>query len=259
MNKPPVETAWATLRKAQSGAKQTTLAVALFREYKARPTQRLRDRLVTSNMGLVEKAARRWTHQCQEPFEDLRQEGVFGLMKAVEAYDPEKGCAFSSFAMPYISGAIQHYLRDKGWGQVRPPRRAVEQYAKVKGTQRKLTAMGRPMPAVEVAVGLGMTPAQWEFVEVAREQPAPISLDDQRDEIELVAEAVPEESGQAWVFEHLAELPQQQYECVVESVFGGLADAAIAQRKRLEPAAVRALITAGLATLKTQVEGRKHG
>ncbi|HZG39262.1 MAG TPA: sigma-70 family RNA polymerase sigma factor [Nodosilinea sp.] len=255
MNTTPVESAWATLRKTQTQA--PALALALFRSYKANPTRRLRDRLVMLNMGLVEKAARRWTHQCQVEFEDLRQEGVFGLVKAVDKFDPEAGCAFSSFAMPYISGAIQHYLRDKGWGNVRPPRRAVEQYAQVKSTQRKLTAMGRQMPAAEVAEGLGMSRSQWQFVEVAREQPAPISLDDSP--IELEAEAAPEESGQAWIFEHLAELPAQQYECVVESVFGHLADTEIANRKKLEPAAVRALITAGLESLKTQVEGRKRG
>ncbi|MBD1918874.1 MULTISPECIES: sigma-70 family RNA polymerase sigma factor [Cyanophyceae] len=257
MNKPPVETAWATLRNAQAGAKQPPLALALFRSYKANPNQRLRDRLVVANMGLVEKVARRFTHQCQVEFEDLRQEGAIGLTRAVEEFDPEKGYAFSSFAIPKIRSEIMHYMRDKGWGQVRPPRRTVEDYAKVKGTQRRLTAMGRPMPADEVAEGLGFTGAQWKFIETAREQPAPISLDDSP--IELEAEAAPEEAGQAWIFERLAELPQQQYECVVESVFGQLADEAIARRKKLEPAAVRALITAGLESLKTQVEGRKHG
>lgn len=257
MNKTTVEAAWGSLRKSQAQPETKALALALFREYKARPSKRLRDRLVVANMGLCQKAARRWAHQCQEPFEDLSQQAVFGLVKAVDLFDPEAGNAFSSFAMPYISGAIQHYLRDRGWGDVRPPRRAVEDYGKVKNTQRRLTAMGRPMAAVEVAEGLGMSREQWAFVEEAREQPAPISLDDSP--IELEAEAAPEESGQAWIFAHLAELPAQQYECVVESVFGGLADEAIAQRNRLEPEAVRALITAGLQTLKTQVEKRQHG
>lgn len=258
MNKPPVETAWATLRKAQSGAKQPPLALALFREYKARPTQRLRDRLVVANMGLVEKAARRWTHQCQEPFEDLRQEGVFGLVKAVERFDPEAGNAFSSFAMPYISGAIQHYLRAKGWGVLRPPQRAVEEYAKVLGMSRRMMDAGRYMSDTAVANGLGISSERWKFVKASREMAKPCSLEDAS--IEIEAEGAPEESEQAWVFEHLAELPTQQYECVVESVFGGLADEAIARRKRLEPAAVRALITAGLATLRTQVEARQqHG
>lgn len=254
MNNRSLESAWATLK---SQPQATAIALALFREYRRCPTPRLRERLVILNMGLVEKAARRWTHQCQEPWEDLRQEGVLGLVKAVERFDPEAGCAFSSFAMPYISGAIQQYLRDRGWGDVRPPRRAVEDYAKVKGCQRRLTAMGRSLPAAEVAKGLGMTAAHWEFVEAAREQPAPISLDDSPLELEAEAEAEP--SGQAWIFEHLAELPQQQYECVVESVFGHLADEAIARRKRLQPAMVRALIIAGLATLRNQVEARQHG
>jgi RNA polymerase sigma-B factor len=45
-----------------------------------------------------------------------------GLIRAIERFDLSKGNAFSSFAIPYIRGEIQHYLRDKGV-TVRIPRR----------------------------------------------------------------------------------------------------------------------------------------
>jgi RNA polymerase sigma factor (sigma-70 family) len=38
--------------------------------------------------------------------EDLRQEGIIGLMKAIEKFDPHQGVPFKSFARPYIRGAI---------------------------------------------------------------------------------------------------------------------------------------------------------
>jgi RNA polymerase sigma factor (sigma-70 family) len=243
----PVEAAWGSIRRTTAARTPTQT----FEAYRRNPNHRLKAQLVQANMGLVEKSARRWQHQCEsEPYEDLRQEGVFGLLKAIERYDPATGYAFSSFAMPYISGAIQHYLRDKGWGQVRPPRQAVEQYSKVKGAQRRLTAMGRELPDHEVAEGLGIPAARWQFVKQAREQPRPLSLDDSPLEIEASA---PMEVPQSQVIEHLIDLPLEQYECVVESVFAGLRDDEIAARKHCTTAEVRACVAAGLGTLRAKI------
>lgn len=46
--------------------------------------------------------------------DDLVQEGYIGLMTAVKKFDPELGFAFSTFAVPTISGAILRFMRDKG-------------------------------------------------------------------------------------------------------------------------------------------------
>jgi RNA polymerase sigma-B factor len=59
---------------------------------------------------------------CQSAeLDDLKQVGCIGLMKAVRRFRPELGNAFSSFAIPYIRGEIQHYLRDR-IPLIRPPR-----------------------------------------------------------------------------------------------------------------------------------------
>lgn len=47
------------------------------------------------------------------PVEDLRQVGSLGLLRAIEAFEPSRGRTLSSFAVPYIRGAIQHELRDR--------------------------------------------------------------------------------------------------------------------------------------------------
>ncbi|NER81260.1 MAG: sigma-70 family RNA polymerase sigma factor, partial [Leptolyngbya sp. SIO1D8] len=187
-----VEAAYAMARRQRS--------LTPFEQYKLHPTQRLRNELVQANWGLVQKEARRWTHQCAEPFEDLCQEGGFGLIRAIEKFEPSSGNAFSSFAIPWIRGAIQHYLRDKGWGTVRPPRRAVETYAKVKGAKRRLIALGRELSDEEVALGLGLSPEQWRFIQKAREQPTPISLDESPIEIEAETSEIKDFS---WIYEHL--------------------------------------------------------
>lgn len=60
--------------------------------------------------GLVWKQANSIAHWSHEPVEDLFQEGFIGLMKASERYIPGNA-KFSSFAVPYIRGAILQYLR----------------------------------------------------------------------------------------------------------------------------------------------------
>jgi len=47
------------------------------------------------------------------PMEELVNEGYFGLVKAVERFDPEKGKDFSKFASYYINNAISTFLRNE--------------------------------------------------------------------------------------------------------------------------------------------------
>jgi len=86
----------------------------LFQQYFKNPTTQTRNQIMELNFGLVKKEAYHWVNQCNESFEDLLQVGCIGLIRAIERFDLEKGNAFSSFAIPYIRGEIQHYLRKNG-------------------------------------------------------------------------------------------------------------------------------------------------
>ncbi|NEO27545.1 MAG: sigma-70 family RNA polymerase sigma factor, partial [Kamptonema sp. SIO4C4] len=97
-------------------------SLQLLRDYQDNPTAQLRNKIVQLNIGLVRKEAHHWVNQCNESYEDLLQVGCLGLIRAIERFDLSKGNAFSSFAIPYIRGEIQHYLRDKVTS-VRIPRR----------------------------------------------------------------------------------------------------------------------------------------
>src|SRR5204863_6729487 len=80
--------------------------------------------LVERFLPLATQLARRY-HRGNEPLEDLVQVASVGLLKAVERFDPARGTAFSSFAVPTIAGELKRHYRDKGWA-VRVPRELQE-------------------------------------------------------------------------------------------------------------------------------------
>ena len=75
----------------------------LFRRWHARQDREARDELAERFMPLARKLARRYAHS-SEPYEDLVQVASLGLLKALERFEPDRGFAFSSFAVPTIVG-----------------------------------------------------------------------------------------------------------------------------------------------------------
>lgn len=73
----------------------------------------LRNILVEQNLGLARKVAHAAAKSNNQLYEDMYGLAVVGLIKGVERFNPFENNYFSSFAMPYIRGEIQHYLRDK--------------------------------------------------------------------------------------------------------------------------------------------------
>jgi RNA polymerase sigma factor (sigma-70 family) len=71
-----------------------------------------RNQMVEANVALVAHVARRLRPPDSPiPHVDLVQEGVLGLMQAVERFDPDRGHRFSTYAMWWIRGAILGALR----------------------------------------------------------------------------------------------------------------------------------------------------
>jgi RNA polymerase sigma-B factor len=121
--------------------------------------QRAREELVERFLPLARKLARRYSGT-GEPFDDLLQVASFGLLKALDRFDPGRGTAFSSFAVPTILGELKRYFRDLGWS-VHVPRAAQEMALKVQEARSKLSAgTGRSPTPHEVA----------QFMELSVEQ-----------------------------------------------------------------------------------------
>ena len=71
------------------------------------------ERLIELNMGLVTSVSMRFRGRGADP-EDLIQIGSIGLLKAIRSFDPSRGFAFSTYAVPLIIGEIRRFLRDDG-------------------------------------------------------------------------------------------------------------------------------------------------
>ncbi|MEM9447701.1 MAG: RNA polymerase sigma factor SigF [Cyanobacteria bacterium P01_E01_bin.6] len=152
-------------------------SIELLIEYKHSPSSVLRNRLVQLNSGLVRKIAFQISNQCSEPYEDLAQIGYLGLIRAIERYDPTQGCAFSSFAVPYIRGEMLHFLRDRSC-TVRVPRRLQDLQSKGQKVQADLTRVSGDQPTdSEIAAALEVSIDDWRQAQLAAQNRLPLSLD----------------------------------------------------------------------------------
>lgn len=140
----------------------------LFARWQRHGDPRARDELVRRYLPLARKLARRYSG-AREPFEDLLQVASLGLIKAVDRFDPSRGTAFSSFAVPTILGELKRYFRDLGWA-VHVPRGAQERAIKVEEGQQQLGARtGRAPTVPEIAQYLELSVEQvLESIETSR-------------------------------------------------------------------------------------------
>ncbi|WP_240323246.1 MULTISPECIES: FliA/WhiG family RNA polymerase sigma factor [Amycolatopsis] len=129
---------------------------AVWRKFRTCPEQRLRERLVLHYAPLVKYVAGRVgtglpTHV---DVSDLIQSGIFGLIDAIEKFEPERGLRFETYAMQRIRGAILDDLRSQDW----VPRVVRSRAREVERALERLGGRLRRTPTdTEVAAELGIT------------------------------------------------------------------------------------------------------
>ncbi|EIE98009.1 RNA polymerase sigma factor, FliA/WhiG family [Saccharomonospora glauca K62] len=129
---------------------------ALWRQFTRSPSQQVRDRLVLHYAPLVKYVAGRVGTGLPTHIDvaDLIQSGIFGLVDAIEKFDPDRGLRFETYAMQRIRGAILDDLRSQDW----VPRVVRSRAREVERAHERLGARLHRTPTdAEVAAELGIS------------------------------------------------------------------------------------------------------
>ena len=133
----------------------------VWREYRATPTTEVRNFLIARHLDLVAYAAERLHKRLPSEVEvnDLKSAGAFGLMDAVDSFDPDRGVKFETFCTQRIRGAMFDELRSMDW----VPRLVRSRTAKVEKVRKSIEMETGSRPTEdEVAKRLNVTGDEFE-------------------------------------------------------------------------------------------------
>ncbi len=235
----------------------------LFQRWRHDRDRAARDELIARFLPLARKLARRYV-QSSEPYDDLVQVASLGLVKAVERFDPDRGFAFTSFAVPTIVGELKRYFRDTGWA-IHVDRGAQERARRINEARQAISARsGRPPRVDELAQYLELSEEEvLDGLQVA-EAYGTVSLDaplaDEEDASQL--DAIGDEDqrlglvdDQTTIFAAAKHLPQREREILYLRFGEDLTQSEIAERVGVSQMQVSRLLRRSLQRLRQLTGG----
>jgi RNA polymerase primary sigma factor len=133
-----------------------------------------KDTLVNSNLRLVTSIAQRYQGRGL-PMEDLMQEGIIGLIRAVDKFNWRRGFRFSTYATHWIRQTILRAIANTG-RSIRLPAYVVDTIGRIARLRGDLeSTLGRQPSRAELAKSAGMTEEQ--LTELFQSMVDPVSLD----------------------------------------------------------------------------------
>ena len=127
----------------------------LLREYRLGSAE-AGEELARLNAPLVASIARRFSERGE--LSDLLECGNIGLVKAMQSFDPDRGCAFSTYATPLIFGEIRRFLRDDG--MIKVSREQKRLCALLCSERERRISLGEPTDIASIAAAVGISPGQ---------------------------------------------------------------------------------------------------
>ncbi len=149
----------------------------LWRRFRQSRSIELRNQLAEYYLPLVKVVAGRVAIGLPSHVDkdDLLSSGVFGLLDAIERFDPDRKNKFETYAGVRVRGAILDYLREKDWVPV-TMRQKIRNYEQtVFELENKL---GRPAEDTELAEALGLSVPELQNLESQISVATVIPLDD---------------------------------------------------------------------------------
>ena len=149
----------------------------LWKEFKKTKSVAIRDKLIKQYMPLVKWVAGRVSTGMPESveFDDLVGFGQFGLLDAINKYDPDKNVKFKTYATTRIRGAIFDELRELDW----VPRSVRQKSREIEDTIVDLEAkLGRTASDAEIAQAMNMTEVEYQTTVMKVSGTSVLSLND---------------------------------------------------------------------------------
>ena len=109
--------------------------------------------IIEDNLGLVKKIAYEYSRKSNIDYDDLFQEGVIGLIKAAEKFDPKLGNAFSTYAVYWIKQKMQRYIESN----LHASAAGRKSRGKIYAVRHRLEEEGKNPTPEMIATELGLT------------------------------------------------------------------------------------------------------
>lgn len=155
------------------------VAIEVWHRYRDTRNSELREQLIVGHLPLVRHIAGRLAVRLPSFIaqEDLEGWGIFGLIEAVEKYDPNHGADFRTFAYHRIRGAILDEVRRQSW----LPRSLWHKLQEINEARARLEReTGASVTDADVAGSLGMTDQEFRRLANHFYAVSVMSLDDVR-------------------------------------------------------------------------------
>ncbi|MBQ7219566.1 MAG: FliA/WhiG family RNA polymerase sigma factor [Synergistaceae bacterium] len=229
-----------------------------------------RDELVMRYLPLIKYVVGRMavTPPSGLDYEDVLSFGVFGLLDAVDKFDPSKGFVFQTYAIPRIRGAILDELRKCDWfsrtgrEKVQKYNRAMEKVLRDKGEMRDELIMSE----------MGIDAEEYYEVQELASRGYITSLDDTTplddgdvsveatlaDDRESAADRLDDESDREQLREALSELPDRERQMLSLYYYEGLTLKEIGAIMGVTESRVSQIHGKGLSMLRTILKAKMN-